>query len=59
MLNDDEIAIVANLLVNESVFTIQIIRDDWKSHLNTSLSYFESLEEYETCKNIKELLDYL
>jgi hypothetical protein len=57
--SDDEIAVVANLLVNESVFTIQIIREDWYTHLNTSLTYFEGLEDYETCQNIKELLDCL
>lgn len=59
ILKHDEIAVVANLLVDESVFTIQIVREDWYKHLETSLNYFEDLEDYETCQNIKELLDCL
>lgn len=57
--NNDNLAVIANLSVNESVFTIQIERVDFTKHLNKSLSYFESVEDYETCQKIKKLIDFL
>lgn len=57
--NHDDVAVVANLLVNDSVYTIKIERDDFNKHLNKSLSYFETIEDYETCQKIKDLIDFL
>jgi hypothetical protein len=30
-------------------------REDWISHLDVSIKYFEGIEDYETCAEIKEL----
>ena len=57
--NDDNIAVIANLTVNNSVFTIQIEKNDFTKHLNKSLTYFEGVEDYETCQKIKKLIDFL
>lgn len=57
--NGDNIAVVANLTVNNYVFTIQIEKIDFVKHLNKSLIYFENVENYEICQKIKSLIDFL
>jgi hypothetical protein len=34
----------------------ELKKDDWESSLSKSLEYFESVEEYEKCADIKKLL---
>lgn len=57
--NGDNIAVVANLTVNNYMFTIQIEKIDFVKHLNKSLIYFENVENYEICQKIKSLIDFL
>lgn len=53
--NNENVAVVANFLVNNSVITIKVDKVDWLTHLNMSIKYFESIEDYEICIEIKEL----
>lgn len=57
--NHSDEAIVANLTVNDSVYMVKIEKKDFKKHLNKSLSYFEKIEDYEMCREIKKLIDFL
>ena len=34
----------------------ELKRSDWVDSLSKSLSYYESVEEYENCEEIKELI---
>jgi hypothetical protein len=52
---NENVAVIANLLVKNIVFTIRLDREDWISHLDVSIKYFEGIEDYETCAEIKEL----
>jgi len=40
----------------ESVMDIAISRDDWFESLHLALYYFEDKENYENCKEIKQLI---
>lgn len=53
--NKENVAVIANLLVKDTVLTIRLDREDWLTHLDISIKYFESIEDYETCIEIKEL----
>ena len=55
--DNDDLALIANLTVGDSVFTIQIERKDFNRHLIKSLSYFEYDENYEMCRKVKDLMD--
>lgn len=55
--NNKNVAVVANLLVKNNVISIQIEKLDWVTHLEVSLKYFEKVEDYETCIEIKELIN--
>jgi hypothetical protein len=57
--NDDEMANVANLIVNDEVIVINIDKKDWPLHLNYSIEYFESVEDYETCIEISNVVKNL
>ena len=54
--NNEKIANVANLMVNDNVITINVEKSDWSSHLNFSIAYFERIEDYETCIEINNIL---
>lgn len=54
--NNEDVAVIVNLLVKDTVFTIKLDRLDWLTHLDISIKYFESIEDYETCIEIKELI---
>ena len=54
--NNEKIANVANLMVNDDVITINVEKSDWSSHLNFSIAYFERIEDYETCREINNIL---
>ena len=54
--NNEKIANVANLMVNDDVITINVEKSDWSSHLNFSIAYFERIEDYETCIEINNIL---
>jgi len=55
--DNKNIAVVANLLVKKNVISIQIEKTDWVTHLKISLKYFEKIEDYETCIEIKEIIN--
>lgn len=42
--------------ISNYVMTTDIRKTDWEGSLKKSLSFFESIEEYEKCKEIKDLL---
>lgn len=54
--NDKKIANVANLMVNDSVISINVEKSDWALHLNVSIGYFQRIEDYETCVEIRDIL---
>lgn len=57
--DNKEIAKVANLIYNDTIIEINVDKVDWLEHLNVSIRYFESIEDYETCIEIKDLLKVL
>jgi len=42
--------------VSNFVMTSELKKDDWLDSLSKSMDYFESIEEYEKCKEIKDLI---
>lgn len=42
--------------VNNFILISELKKNDWVVSLNKSLDYFESVEEYEICADIKKLL---
>ncbi len=57
--NGSDIANAANLYINESSVIINVEKKDWSTHLETSLVFFENIEDYEICLEIKEFLNTL
>jgi hypothetical protein len=57
--NNKKIANVANLMVNDSVISINVEKSDWALHLNVSIGYFQRIEDYETCVEIRDILKSL
>lgn len=57
--NDSEVANVANFFINDTAVIINVEKVDWKAHLETSLVFFENIEDYEICLEIKELINTL
>ena len=55
MKNNENVAVIANILVKNTTLIIKLEREDWLTHLEISIKYFESIEDYETCIEIKEL----
>ena len=55
----NEIANVANFSIGENIVVINVDKEDWESHLDVSLIYFEGVEDYEICLEIKKLLSSL
>lgn len=55
--NGHDIAIGANLIVNDMTITIAVEEKDWLSHLTISMDYFLQIEDYEMCANIRDLID--
>ncbi len=41
---------------NNFIMVSELKKDDWVGSLSKSLEYFESIEEYEKCADIKKLL---
>ena len=42
--------------ISNFIMVSELKKEDWSSSLNKSLEYFESIEEYEICSDIKKLL---
>ena len=42
--------------VSNFVMTSELKKDDWIDSLSKSMDYFVSIEEYEKCKEIKDLI---
>lgn len=42
--------------ISNFIMVSELKKDDWESSLSKSLEYFESVEEYEKCSDIKKLL---
>jgi hypothetical protein len=42
--------------ISNFIMVSELKKDDWESSLSKSLEYFESVEEYEKCADIKKLL---
>jgi len=42
--------------ISNFIMTSELNREDWVDSLSKSLSYYESVEEYENCEEIKELI---
>jgi archaellum biogenesis protein FlaJ (TadC family) len=42
--------------ISNFVMTSEIKREDWLDSLSKSMEYYESVEEYEKCTEIKELI---
>ncbi len=55
--NGNDIAIGANLIVNDEVITIAIEKKNWLNHLIVSMDYFLEIEDYEMCANIRDLIN--
>jgi len=56
---DDLDSIVVFRIINpisNFVMTSEIKREDWLDSLSKSMEYYESVEEYEKCTEIKELI---
>jgi hypothetical protein len=57
--NGSDVANAANFYINETSVIINVEKQDWSTHLETSLVFFENIEDYEICIEIKELLNTL
>ena len=57
--NNSDVVNVANFYINESAVIINVEKKDWTTHLETSLIFFEDIEDYEICLEIKEFLNTL
>lgn len=57
--NNSDIVNVANFYINESAVVIDVKKSDWETHLKTSLIFFEDIEDYEICLEIKEFINTL
>ena len=42
--------------ISNFVMTTEIKKEDWLDSLSKSMEYYESVEEYEKCNEIKELI---
>jgi hypothetical protein len=42
--------------ISNFIMTSELNREDWVDSLSKSLSYYESVEEYENCEEIKKLI---
>lgn len=56
--NDLETIVVFRIIntVSNFILTTELNKCDWVDSLRKSLSYYESIEEYENCEEIKELI---
>jgi protein-arginine kinase activator protein McsA len=57
--NGNDIAIGANLIVNDEVLTIAVEKKDWLKHLIVSMDYFLQIEDYEMCASIRDLINII
>ena len=55
--NDTDIVSVANLIVKDRVIVLRVEKPKWVEHLLLALEYFESVEDYEMCGKVKDLID--
>ena len=42
--------------ISNFIMVSELKKSDWESSLTKSLGYFESIEEYEICSDVKKLL---
>jgi hypothetical protein len=42
--------------ISNFIMVSELKKDDWEASLSKSLEYFESVEEYERCGDVKKLL---
>jgi hypothetical protein len=43
--------------INDFIMVTELGKDNWIGSLNKSLEYYESVEEYERCREITELIN--
>tara|TARA_R110001583_G_scaffold36163_1_gene119227 strand:- start:2067 stop:2357 length:291 start_codon:yes stop_codon:yes gene_type:complete len=55
--NSKEDVVIAYL--NDDEYVLSIPEDCWKDNLEMSMEYFTSIEDYEKCNEIKQLIDKL
>lgn len=55
--NGTDIVWVANLIVEGRVIVLRVEKPKWVKHLSLALEYFESIEDYEMCGKVKNLID--
>jgi len=55
----DEIELIdiIHFFVKDTKIVIQVKKDDWNTTLSMALEYFESVEDYEKCMEIKTLIN--
>ena len=59
-LNSNYICIAEFLITDENIiFKVEMTEDDWYESLHLALYYFENIEEYEKCVEIRNLIDVL
>lgn len=57
--NNYDFAMVGNIIVINEKTPIIIEKNKWLTHLNTTLSYFLEIEEYEICSDIRDLINII
>jgi hypothetical protein len=59
-LDDNEPSgVVAEFEIGSEITTIEVEEDGWYESIEFALAYFESIEDYEYCENIKSLINRL
>jgi len=55
----DEIELIdiIHFFIKDTKIVIQVKKDDWNATLSMALEYFESVEDYEKCMEIKTLIN--
>lgn len=52
-----ELIDIIHFFVKDTKIVIQVKKDDWNTTLSLALEYFESVEDYEKCIEIKNLIN--
>ena len=50
---------ISLFIINDSDYIASLDKKQWKSSLNSALHYYEELEEYKKCSEIKNMIDSL
>ena len=52
-----ELIDIIHFFIKDTKIVIQVKKDDWNTTLSLALEYFESVEHYEKCIEIKNLIN--